>query len=305
MSKGFKLSQGLPQGSVLSPTLFTLFMCGIEEVISRRCEKLERVQLSAACILTGLRNSCPRDIVLFEAYLQPLSVRRNSILVKYYNKLLSYNPRNRTSKFLNNLSNNQRLKRNSPYSQVISDNMNFPSVKRHHLSSYIDPSEGFPEVFFHRNLSAHINKTSDPPEFLKKLALEVISNIPDDALLIYTDGSRNEQSHSGSGIYIKSQNYSSHIKLRNSDGCSVFRSELITIDTGLKEALSTPGSNCIWILSGNRSAIQHLSKWHKVGDNTGVAILEKLKHLSSLLDRSLYNGFLRTLTSRAMRLLTL
>ncbi|GFU05444.1 putative RNA-directed DNA polymerase from transposon BS [Trichonephila clavipes] len=30
MSKGFKLSQGLPQGSLLSLTLFSLFMCGIE-----------------------------------------------------------------------------------------------------------------------------------------------------------------------------------------------------------------------------------------------------------------------------------
>ncbi|PRD25099.1 UNVERIFIED_CONTAM: hypothetical protein NCL1_41888 [Trichonephila clavipes] len=29
------------------------------------------------------------------------------------------------------------------------------------------------------------------------------------------------------------------------------------------------------------SAIQHLSNWYKVGDNTGVAILEKLKHLFS------------------------
>ncbi|GFY16897.1 hypothetical protein TNCV_3689551 [Trichonephila clavipes] len=38
MSKGFKLSQRLPQESVLCPTLFTLFMCVIEEVISRRCE---------------------------------------------------------------------------------------------------------------------------------------------------------------------------------------------------------------------------------------------------------------------------
>ncbi|GFU05062.1 RNase H domain-containing protein [Trichonephila clavipes] len=48
------------------------------------------------------------------------------------------------------------------------------------------------------------------------------------------------------------QNYSSHTKLRNSDGCSVVCSELIAIDTGLKEALSIPG----------------------------VAILEKLKRLS-------------------------
>ncbi|PRD34434.1 UNVERIFIED_CONTAM: hypothetical protein NCL1_14626 [Trichonephila clavipes] len=124
----------------------------------------------------------------------------------------------------------------------------------------------------------------DFPLCSTQLALEVIRNIPDDALLIYTDGSRNEHSHSGSGINIKSQNYSSQIKLRNSDGCSFFRSELIAIDTGLKEALSVPGSNSIWILSDSRSAIQLLSNWHKVSDNTGVAILEKLKHLSSSLE---------------------
>ncbi|GFX92811.1 gag-pol [Trichonephila clavipes] len=134
---------------------------------------------------------------------------------------------------------------------------------------------------FRPNLSAHVNKNSDPPEFLKQLALEVIRNIPDDALLIYTDGSRNEHSRSDSGIYIKSQNYSRHIKLRNSDGCSVFRIQLIAIDIGLNKALSIPGSNSIWILSDSRSVIQHLSNWPKVGDNTGVAILEKLKHVSS------------------------
>ncbi|GFV98638.1 putative RNA-directed DNA polymerase from transposon BS [Trichonephila clavipes] len=34
-------------------------------------QKLEKVQLSAARIITGLKNTCPRDIVLFEADLQP------------------------------------------------------------------------------------------------------------------------------------------------------------------------------------------------------------------------------------------
>ncbi|GFW40748.1 RNase H domain-containing protein [Trichonephila clavipes] len=94
------------------------------------------------------------------------------------------------------------------------------------------------------------------------------SNIPDDAFLIYTDGSRNEHFRSGSGICIKSQNYSNHAKLRNSDGCSVFRSELNAVDTGLQEALSFPGTNSIWILSDSRSAIQHLSNCHKVGGYT-------------------------------------
>ncbi|GFX56353.1 RNase H domain-containing protein [Trichonephila clavipes] len=95
---------------------------------------------------------------------------------------------------------------------------------------------------------------------------------------------RNKHSRSGSGVYIKSQSYSSRNRHRNSDVCSVFRSELIANDTSLKEAVSIPGSNSIWILSDSRSAIQHLSNWHKVGDNTRVAILEKVKRLSSSLE---------------------
>ncbi|GIX95651.1 reverse transcriptase domain-containing protein [Caerostris extrusa] len=48
-------------------------------------QKLERVQLSAARVITGLRNTSPNDIVLYEADLQPLSLRSAS-LVKYYGK---------------------------------------------------------------------------------------------------------------------------------------------------------------------------------------------------------------------------
>ncbi|GFS91045.1 putative RNA-directed DNA polymerase from transposon BS [Trichonephila clavipes] len=38
-------------------------------------EKLEKIQLGAARIITGLRRSCPKEIVLFEADLQPLHLR--------------------------------------------------------------------------------------------------------------------------------------------------------------------------------------------------------------------------------------
>ncbi|GFS62509.1 uncharacterized protein TNCV_1262901 [Trichonephila clavipes] len=38
-------------------------------------KKLERVQLNAARIITGLRYSCPTDIVLYEADIQPLTKR--------------------------------------------------------------------------------------------------------------------------------------------------------------------------------------------------------------------------------------
>ncbi|GFX97357.1 probable RNA-directed DNA polymerase from transposon X-element [Trichonephila clavipes] len=40
-------------------------------------KKLERIQLSAAKIITGLRNSCPNNLVLHECDLQPLNMRRN------------------------------------------------------------------------------------------------------------------------------------------------------------------------------------------------------------------------------------
>ncbi|GFW58177.1 putative RNA-directed DNA polymerase from transposon BS [Trichonephila clavipes] len=63
-------------------------------------QKLEKVQLNAARIITGLRNTCPIDIVLFEADLQPLSLRRRACLTKYYNKLRSLDSRNRTSAYL-------------------------------------------------------------------------------------------------------------------------------------------------------------------------------------------------------------
>ncbi|GBN01228.1 hypothetical protein AVEN_254365-1 [Araneus ventricosus] len=57
-------------------------------------------QLSAARIITGLRNSYLKDTALFEANLQPLSLRRIPNFVKYYNKLYSLDSRNRISAYL-------------------------------------------------------------------------------------------------------------------------------------------------------------------------------------------------------------
>ncbi|GFS37691.1 RNase H domain-containing protein [Nephila pilipes] len=115
-------------------------------------QKLERVQLSPARIITGLRNNCPNNIVLFEADLRPLRDRRNSNLMKYYNKLLNYNSGNRTSAILKCWGNNQRFKKNSPYNQVISENLIFNSIEPHHLYSCIDPSVELPGVFFYPTL---------------------------------------------------------------------------------------------------------------------------------------------------------
>ncbi|GFT85658.1 putative RNA-directed DNA polymerase from transposon BS [Trichonephila clavipes] len=97
---------------------------------------------------------------------------------------------------------------------------------------------------------------------------------------IYTDGSKDEQNSCGSGIFIKAPNCSHNIKIRNSDFCSVFRSELIAIDEALRIIKTMTSPDEIWILCDSRSAIQHLSDWTNVGDKTSVSILKNLKELS-------------------------
>ncbi|GFT71976.1 RNase H domain-containing protein [Trichonephila clavipes] len=72
---------------------------------------------------------------------------------------------------------------------------------------------------------------------------------------IYTDGSKDEQNSCGSGIFIKAPNCSHNIKIRNSDFCSVFRSELIAIDEALRIIKTMTSPDEIWILCDSRSAI--------------------------------------------------
>ncbi|GIY77198.1 putative RNA-directed DNA polymerase from transposon BS [Caerostris extrusa] len=93
-------------GFVLDPEITPILEYGILVYCcasNTNLQKLERVQLSAARVITGLRNTCSNDIVLYEADLQPLSLRRSASLVKYYGKLCSLGDRNRTSAYLRDL----------------------------------------------------------------------------------------------------------------------------------------------------------------------------------------------------------
>ncbi|GBM86590.1 hypothetical protein AVEN_165891-1 [Araneus ventricosus] len=137
-------------------------------------QRLERVQLSAARIITGLRNSCPKAIVIYEANLQSLSLRRIPNLVVYCNKLYSLDSPNRTSAYLKDWCNNQRHKRNSLFSQVTSCNLITNTVEQHHLTQSIDPTARLPGVFFHTNLPVHVNKQKDHPTYLRQLALKYL-----------------------------------------------------------------------------------------------------------------------------------
>ncbi|GFV56436.1 putative RNA-directed DNA polymerase from transposon BS [Trichonephila clavipes] len=223
-------------------------------------EKLEKIQLGAARIITGLRRSCPKEIVLFEADLQPLHLRSKNILTNYFNKLSSYGHHNKTSLYFNNWHNNQRLKRNSPFSYA--DHLQLPSshVEPHSLKSCLSPSEGLPRVHFHFNMSAPVTKQDLIPAHLRQLALESINEIPCDAIKIYTDGSRLDD-RAGSGIYIENSGQNFYFCHRNPDFSSVFKSELTAIKLGLEAIINESDYGELWILSDSRSSLQHLHNW--------------------------------------------
>ncbi|XP_042901433.2 uncharacterized protein [Parasteatoda tepidariorum] len=94
---------------------------------------------------------------------------------------------------------------------------------------------------------------------MRQMALETISQIPSDALQLYTDGSKSDEGH------------------------SVFRSELIAIENGLRhvENIAEPDFKHIWILTDSKSSIQHLSNWMNVGDRATASILGMLFRLSA------------------------
>ncbi|GFU81098.1 uncharacterized protein TNCV_1117501 [Trichonephila clavipes] len=192
-----------------------------------------------------------------------LSLRRHACLTKYYNKLRCLDSRNRTSAYFNDWCNNQRLRRNSPFSHMVSFNLTIGAVEPHYLSQCLDPVDDLNRVFFHPHthteLPIHVNKQEYLPAYLKQLVLERIGDIPINAVQVFKDDSRDDKYRSGSGIYIKSQDHILRIQRRNPDGCSVFRRELIAIDEAHGSLASLPNGKDISILSDSRSAIQHLS----------------------------------------------
>ncbi|GFS59608.1 putative RNA-directed DNA polymerase from transposon BS [Trichonephila clavipes] len=217
--------------------------------------KLERVQLCAARIITGLRYSCQNDIVLFDSNLPSLSKRRLYSLTKYFNKLYSYNEQHRTSAYLHAWINNRRLMKHSPFSYART--LNLPS-------SDVEP----PSLSF----TGAVNQ----------LALETINGIPQSSLKIYTDGSRGEKGISGSDVYIPTPSGTLEFKIKNPNYCSVFRSELIAIRRGLQCAAQLEDRfQEIWILTDSRASIQHLDNWGDFGDQTSLGILSLLHDLSS------------------------
>ncbi|GFU00757.1 putative RNA-directed DNA polymerase from transposon BS [Trichonephila clavipes] len=164
-------------------------------------KKLERVQLSSARIITGFRYSCPTDIVLYEADIHPLTIRFEVNSYRYFNKIKSFGSFNRTSSFILNWTSNQRLKRDSPLNYICKHGFIDFNVDTSTPFSCITPIDSFNHVEFQEELLISTPKHSSHPELLRHLALQVINDIPNQALIIYTDGSRSDTGRSGSCIF--------------------------------------------------------------------------------------------------------
>ncbi|GFY32938.1 putative RNA-directed DNA polymerase from transposon BS [Trichonephila clavipes] len=238
-------------------------------------KKLERVQLSAARIITGLRYSCPTDIVLYEEDIQPLTIRFEVNSYRYFDKIKSFGFFNRTSSFILNWTSNQRLKRDSPLNYMRKHGFIDFNVDTFTPFSCITPIDSFNHVEFREEL---LKKHRSHPELLRQPALEVINDKPDQALIIYTDGSRSDTGRAGSGIFSNTPGNDVKISIRNPDHCSVLTSELIAISGALDHALNSYKGS-IWILTDSRSSIQYLKSWPKVMDSTGQDILSELVSL--------------------------
>ncbi|GFV92617.1 RNase H domain-containing protein [Trichonephila clavipes] len=196
----------------------------------------------------------------------------------YFNKIKSFGSFNRTSSSIINWSSNQRLKRDGPLNYMRKHGFINFNVDTSTPFSCITPIDSFNHVEFREELLTSTPKHSSHPELLRQLALEVINDIPDQALIIYTDRSRSDTGRAGSGIFSNTPGNDVKISIRNTDHCFVFRLELIAIRGALDHALNSY-KDSIWILTDSRSSIQYLKNWPKIMDSTGLDNLSKLVRL--------------------------
>ncbi|GFX78286.1 uncharacterized protein TNCV_5136331 [Trichonephila clavipes] len=112
--------------------------------------------------------------------------------------------------------------------------------------------------------------------------LETIPGIPHSALKIYIDVSMIGVGISESGLHIETPNDVTDIMIRNTNYCSVFKSELSAIYKRLQfiDTASEPVFRGISMRTEKLPSIQHLSNWTTVGGKKSLNILDLVVRLS-------------------------
>ncbi|GFX75527.1 RNase H domain-containing protein [Trichonephila clavipes] len=116
------------------------------------------------------------------------------------------------------------------------------------------------------------------PYGIRQIELEIINDIPDQALIIYANGSRSDTGTAGSGMLSNTSWSDVKISIMNADHCSVFRSKLIAISDALDQALNSNKDN-IWILTDSSISNQYSKNWSKIMDSTSLNNIYSLAKL--------------------------
>ncbi|GBM64738.1 hypothetical protein AVEN_158743-1, partial [Araneus ventricosus] len=94
----------------------------------------------------------------------------------------------------------------------------------------LTPNTSLDRISFSDQLLTSAPKLTQHPEMMRQLSLEVINNIPSQALVLYTHGSHSDSGRTGSGVYAKAEDgLVFRCRFRNPDNCSVFQSALLAI----------------------------------------------------------------------------
>ncbi|GBM24118.1 hypothetical protein AVEN_50236-1 [Araneus ventricosus] len=152
------------------------------------------------------------------------------------------------------------------------------TVLRGTFRNCLTPNTSLDRVSFNDQLLSSAPKHTQHPEMMRQLSLELINNIPSQALVLYTDGSKSDSGRTGNGVYAK-DDLVFRCRFRNPDNCSVFRSELLAIREALNFALHFENSD-IYILTDSKSSIQYLKNWSEIREKTGQEVVSKIATLS-------------------------
>ncbi|GBL61654.1 hypothetical protein AVEN_204717-1, partial [Araneus ventricosus] len=144
----------------------------------------------------------------------------------------------------------------------------------------LTPNTSLDRVSFSDQLLTSAPNHTQHPERMRQLSLELISNIPSQALVLYTDGSNSDSGRTGSGVYAKAEDgLVFRCRFRNPDNCLVFRSAVLAIREALNFALHFENID-IYILTDSKGSIQYLKNWPEIREKTAQEVISKIATLS-------------------------
>ena len=226
-------------------------------------DKLARIQLQAARLITGLWRRTPTDIILIEADLIPINSEQHLATTKYMGKLRSLE-NHKTADLVKYWwsPGRPRIKKTSLLHSYRDRDIMLVSIPPSQPPP-TNPLQAIPNITCADNTDPPINvkKADVDPLTLLSKALMTIEKMPSSAILIYTDGSTLEDHSSGSGVYIEIPGSSPPISLsiKNWKHTNNYAAELIANIEGLQTMIMMKKTEEIYILTDCKSSVQTLS----------------------------------------------